>query len=59
MTMVCFGDRPSGTIAITALKKTAEMADEKFKAAKKLIKHDTYVDDLIGSVDDKKKVMQM
>ena len=47
MTSVCFGVRPAGTIASTALHKTAVMAGVDFSRAKDTIKHNSY--DLIGS----------
>ena len=50
-----FGDRPSGTIATVALRKTAEMGQEQYPEAAKIIKDNTYVDDIIESVRDNRK----
>ena len=50
-TVLTFGDRPSPTMAMVALRKTAELnaADEP-KAAESIIKN-TYMDDICDSVD--------
>lgn len=50
LTSVTFGDRPSGAIAVMALRYTAEMSGEKFPQVAELIKENTYVDDVIKSV---------
>lgn len=50
LTSVTFGDRPSGTIAVMALRYTAEMNGEKFPHVAKLIEENTYMDDVIKSV---------
>ena len=48
-TVLTFGDRPSPTMAIVALNKTAElMKDSKPKAAKS-IQNNTYMDDICDS----------
>ena len=49
---VTFGDRPSGAIAILALKKTAEMFRSQFPNAAEIVDNDSFVDDIIFSVDD-------
>ena len=49
LTCVPFGDRPSGAIAITALKKTAEMSEEMYPQAVEVIKNNSYVDDILAS----------
>lgn len=59
MQRVSFGDRPSGTIATVALRKTAEMGQENYPQAAKIIKDNTYMDDIIESVDDKKKAQSI
>ena len=46
---VSFGDKPSGTIATVALRKTAEMAKEKYPKASDLLINNTYMDDIINS----------
>ena len=48
---VSFGDKPSGTIATVALQKTAEMAKENYPKASELLINNTYMDDIINSVD--------
>ena len=50
-----FGDRPSGIIATVALRKKAEMGQEQYPEAAKIIKDNTYVDDIIESVCDNRK----
>ena len=52
---VSFGDRPSGTIATVALRKTAEMAQEKYPQEAKIIRDNTYMDDKIESVGDRER----
>ena len=47
---VSFGDEPSGTITTVALRKTAEMGQEKYPKAAKMIKENTYMEDTIESV---------
>ena len=37
MTSVSFGDKPAGTIAVTALKKTAEMGKDDYPLASKVV----------------------
>ena len=49
MTAVSLGDRPSGTIATVALRKTADMAITQFPEEVEIIKKSSYVDDIIGS----------
>ena len=49
---VTFGDRPSGAIAILALRKTAEMFSDKFPKAAEIVGNDSFVDDIIFSVDE-------
>ena len=48
---VSFGDKPSGTIATVALRTTAEMAKEKYPKASDVRINNTYMDDIINSVD--------
>ena len=52
---VSFGDIPSGTIATVALRKTAEMAQEKYPQEAKIIRDNTYMDDIIESVGDRER----
>ena len=51
MTAVNMGDRPSATIAQVALRKTAEEAAEEFPVASKVIKKNSYMDDIPASVN--------
>ena len=46
---VTFGDKPSGSIAMLVLRKTAEMSVD-FPLASQIISEDSYVDDIISSV---------
>lgn len=50
---VSFRDKPSGTIATVALRKTAEMGADKYSEAAQVIKENTYKDDIIESVPTK------
>ena len=52
ITAVNMGDRPSATIAQSALRKTAEMAIATKPEAAKIIIHNAYMDDIPASVDD-------
>ena len=49
---VSFGDKPSATIATMALRKTAEMGSEQYPDAAKIVKYNTYMDDIIESTTD-------
>ena len=46
---VSFGDKPSATIVTMALRKTAEMGSEQYPDAAKILKYNTYMDDIIES----------
>ena len=54
-----FGDKPSGTIATVALRKTAEMGQHKYPKAAKVIEENTYMDDVIESVADKEQAKNL
>ena len=56
---VSFGDKPSGVIATVALRKTAEMGKDQFPESSQVILNNTYMDDIIESVDDRKKAKQI
>ncbi|XP_068756184.1 uncharacterized protein [Montipora capricornis] len=56
---VSFGDKPSGTIATVALRKTAEMGADRCPEATQVIKENTYTDDIIESVPTKEKVTEL
>ena len=43
---VSFGDKPSGTIATIALKKTAEMTRNEYQEAADIIQNNTYMGDI-------------
>ena len=49
---VSFGDKPFATIAMMALRKTAEMGSEQYPDAAKIVKDNTYMDDIIESTTD-------
>ena len=52
---VSLGDGPWGTVAIVALRKTVEMAQEKYPQEAKVINDNTCMDDIIESVGDRKR----
>ena len=54
LTTVTFGDRPSGIIAMMALRKTTEM-DESFPLTAEMINRNSYVDDILSSVSTTKR----
>ena len=47
-----FGDKPSGTIATLALRKTAEMGSQDYPAAAKIIQSNTYMNNIIEGTKD-------
>ncbi|XP_068671013.1 uncharacterized protein [Montipora capricornis] len=49
-TVLTFGDRPAPTMAITAMRKTAEMNKESNPKATEAIIKNAYVDDICDSV---------
>lgn len=51
MTSVNMGDRPSGTMAMVALRKTAEMSKTKFPRSSETILTNSYMDDIPESTD--------
>ena len=54
---VSFGDKPSATIATVALRKTAQMGKELNPEEAKIVMENTYMDDIIDSVSDKRKAL--
>ena len=56
---VSFGDKPSGAIATVALRKTAEMSKDRYPKATEIILTNTYMDDIIESVDTESKAKQL
>ncbi|KAJ8049253.1 hypothetical protein HOLleu_01923 [Holothuria leucospilota] len=49
VTSVNFGDKPAATIAICALRKTAEMSESEFPEAADTLKRNVYMDDFLDS----------
>lgn len=49
---VTFGDRPSGVIATLALRQTVHKFGSAFPEVKDMIMNNTYVDDILHSIDD-------
>ena len=58
MTVVNMGDRPSATIAQTALQKTAEQAKDEFPESSEIISRNTYMDDVTGGADSKEDALE-
>ena len=56
---VSFGDKPSGAIATVALRKTAEMGKDQFPEASQVILNNTYMDNIIDSVNNRTKAKQI
>ena len=59
MTAVNMGDRPSGTIAIATLRKTAEISKDEFPRSSKTILQNSYMDDIpesTGTVEEAQKI---
>ena len=59
MTSVTFGDKPSGVIAMMALKKTVEMHESKFPEVKNVVCKNSYVDDIVHSCDNMCEARQL
>ena len=59
MTSVSFGDRPAGNIATVALRKTAKMREMEYPKATRTILNNTYVDDIIDSVQDQDEARKL
>ena len=57
LTAVPFGDRPSGCIVMLAMKETASMMKDEYPLAYKIIDEDSYVDDILHSLDNVEDVM--
>ena len=56
---VSFGDRPSGTIATVALRKTAENAEAEYPGTAQIIIQNSYMDDIIDSVENKRRAVKI
>ena len=50
MTAVDMGDRPSGTMAIATLRKTAEISKDKFPCSSETILNNSYMDNIPESI---------
>ena len=59
LTSVSFGDRPAGSIATTALMKTAEMGQITYPRAAEMVINNSYVDDLLDSFSDSQEARQV
>ena len=58
MNRVSFGDKPAGSIATLALRKTAEEFKERYPRAAEVLLTNTYVDDMLDSFDHTQEVIQ-
>ena len=56
---VSFGDKPAGTIATVALRKTAELNQGKHPKAADVVKNNSYMDDILDSVNSKEEACRM
>ena len=56
---VSFGDKPAGNIATVALQKTAEMMKDEFPNASQVILNNTYVDDIVDSVENTSSALKV
>nr|XP_027231042.1 uncharacterized protein LOC113822703 [Penaeus vannamei] len=59
LTSMGFDDKPSAIIVMLALKHTAELSMGKYPDAASMIISNSYVDDIIHSVDSKEKALQL
>lgn len=59
LTSLGFGDRPSRIIAMLALSHTAESSKNELPEASHVIKHNSYVDDIIHSVESKEEAFTL
>ena len=59
ITRVNMGDRPAAAISAEAIYMTADMNADIFPDVTQLLKTSTYVDDIVFSVSDKKKAMEL
>ena len=58
MNRVSFGDKPAGSIATLALRKTAEEFKEQYPRAAEVILTNTYVDDMLDNFDHTQEALQ-
>ena len=59
ITTVNMGDRPSATIAQAALRKTAEREQAKYPEESTIVRDNTYMDDILGSVDTEEQMRRV
>ena len=59
MTRVNMGDRPAGSISTEALYKTADMFQHDNPSAAELLKHGSYIDDLLGSAASREEAEEL
>ena len=59
VTVVNFGDRPAGRIAVAAFRKTAEMSYEEHPIESTMIQNNSYMDDIIHSVNGREKAEEI
>ena len=58
-TVITFGDKPSAAMAQIALHRTAEEGKESYPEAARIIREDTYMDDICFSVSSKEQATQL
>ncbi|KAJ8039805.1 hypothetical protein HOLleu_13921 [Holothuria leucospilota] len=58
VTSVNFGDKPAATIAICALRKTAEMSKSEFPEAADTLKRNVYIDDVLDSLGNESEALE-
>ncbi|KAJ8033781.1 hypothetical protein HOLleu_24140 [Holothuria leucospilota] len=56
--VVNFGDKPAATIAICALRKTAEMSKSEFPEAADTLKRNVYMDDVLDSLRNESEALE-
>lgn len=56
---VSFGDKPSGTIATVAMRKTAELSKENYPQAANTVISNSYMDDIVDSVHSDAQAKQL
>ena len=56
---VSFGDKPSGTIATVAMRKTAELSKDSYPQAASTIITNSYMDDIVDSVHSDAQAKQL
>ncbi|KAJ8049254.1 hypothetical protein HOLleu_01926 [Holothuria leucospilota] len=58
VTSVNFGDKPAATIAICALRRTAEMSESEFPEAADALKRNVYMDDVLDSLRNESEALE-